>query len=273
MNNEQSIDRALVHHTCQGPFVNLREVGGQTIRKTGRAETDHAEEVLQCVREYRVNQFTLGRVIDTLVHRKRVGHRAPCCCRHSPVRVTSCLCAYHRGQARDTIIWSSRCRSSCGALRPAEVVFRSLRYTVGPSRSLSRGVSPSSLDGLDPTRERELLYRFYCFTILRTCINAHRLSIHTSLVFTFFPTTLAILPNSSSRFLHAKNTIPNSYVFSSRALSPDQYHADNIPPLNTETISDRSNPPGTSTLTETRTRSSMSTVPTKVPIGSNKLSR
>jgi hypothetical protein len=48
MNNEQSIDRALVHHTCQGPFVNLAfEVGGQTIRKTGRAETlDHAEEVL-----------------------------------------------------------------------------------------------------------------------------------------------------------------------------------------------------------------------------------
>jgi hypothetical protein len=128
---------------------------------------------------------------------------------HSPVRVTSCLCAYHRGQARDPIM-SSRCRSSCGALRPAEVVFRSLKYTVtGPSRSLSRGVSPSSLDGLDfyPTsRERELLYRFYCFTILRTCINAHRLSIHTSLVFTFFPTTLAILPNSSSRFLHAKNT-------------------------------------------------------------------
>jgi hypothetical protein len=75
--------------------------------------------------------------------------------------------AYHRGQARDTIIWSSRCRSSCGALRPAEVVFRSLRYTVtGPSRSLSRGVSPSSLDGLDSLqlereRERELLYRFF----------------------------------------------------------------------------------------------------------------
>jgi hypothetical protein len=75
MNNEQSIDRALVHHTCQGPFVNLPpSVGGQTIRKTGRAETlDHAEEVLQCVREYRVKaEFTLGRVIDTLVHRKRV---------------------------------------------------------------------------------------------------------------------------------------------------------------------------------------------------------
>jgi hypothetical protein len=142
------------------------------------------------------------------------------------------------------------------------------------AQQISAWVSPSSLDGLDfyPTRrERERAARFYCFTILRTCINAHRLSIHTSLVFTFFPTTLAILPNSSSRFLQ-EYTIPNSYVFSSRALSPDQYHADNIP-LNTETISDRSNPPGTSTLTETRTRSSMSTVPTKVPIGSSKLSR
>jgi hypothetical protein len=104
-------------------------------------------------------------------------------------------------------------------------------------------------------RERELLYRFYCFTILRTCINAHRLSIHTSLVFTFFPTTLAILPNSSSRFLHAKNTRYQTptYLVLEPCLS-DQYHADNIPPLNTETISDRSNPPGTSTLTETRTR-------------------
>jgi hypothetical protein len=46
-------------------------------------------------------QFTLGRVIDTLVHRKRVAPAMgplllpP----HSPVRVTSCLCAYHRGQA------------------------------------------------------------------------------------------------------------------------------------------------------------------------------
>ncbi len=77
MNNEQSIDRS-----CSGaPYVSRTvcespafEVGGQTIRKTGRAETlDHAEEVLQCVREYRVKaEFTLGRVIDTLVHRKRV---------------------------------------------------------------------------------------------------------------------------------------------------------------------------------------------------------
>jgi hypothetical protein len=47
MNNEQSIDRA---HGCTirvEPFVNLppSSVGGQTIQ-TGRAETDHAEEVL-----------------------------------------------------------------------------------------------------------------------------------------------------------------------------------------------------------------------------------
>jgi hypothetical protein len=137
--------------------------------------------------------------------------QAPCCCRilpfaslHACVRIIADRLVIHNNL-------SSRCRSSCGALRPAEVVFRSLKYTVtGPSRSLSRGlVIP--LHGLDFTqlereRERELLYRFYCFTILRTCINAHRLSIHTSLVFTFFPTTLAILPNSSSRFLHAKNT-------------------------------------------------------------------
>jgi hypothetical protein len=152
-----------------------------------------------------------------------------------------------------------------------------LRYTVtGPSRSLSRGVSPSSLDGLDfyPTRrERELLYRFYCFTILRTCINAHRLSIHTSLSSHSSDYFSNLAEQQLSVPSREEYTIPNSYVFSSRALSPDQYHADNIPPLNTETISDRSNPPGTSTLTETRTRSSMSTVPTKVPIGSSKLSR
>jgi hypothetical protein len=58
---------------------------------------------------------------------------------HSPVRVTSCLCAYHRGQARDTQYLEQQ-MPVFGALRPAEVVFRSLRYTVtGPSRSLSRG--------------------------------------------------------------------------------------------------------------------------------------
>jgi hypothetical protein len=147
-------------------------------------------------------------------------------------------------------------------------VFRSLKYTVWAQQILSQGVS-SSLSrwaGLHPTRERErAAHRFYCFTILRTCINAHRLSIHTGLLWSsFFPTTLAILPNSSSRFLHAKNTRYQTPTYLVLEPCPDQYHADNIPPLNTETISDRSNPPGTSTLTETRTRSSMSTVPTKV---------
>jgi hypothetical protein len=120
MNNEQSIDRALVHHTCQGPFVNLREVGGQTIRKTGRAETDHAEEVLQCVREYRVKaEFTLGRVIDTLVHRKRVGHRAPCCCRrilpfaslHACVRIIADRLVIHNNLEQQMPVFM-RCSSS-----------------------------------------------------------------------------------------------------------------------------------------------------------------
>jgi hypothetical protein len=184
---------------CEPPSV-----GGQTIRKTGRAETlDHAEEVLQCVREYRVKaEFTLGRVIDTLVHRKRV---APA------IGLLAVAAAFSRSHFMPVCIISrlvihnfEQQMSSCGALRPAEVVSLSLRYT-GPSRSLSRG-SRHPLDGLDfyPTREREreLLYRFYCFTYY-TCINAHRPHI---LVFTFFPTTLAILPNSSSRFLHAKNT-------------------------------------------------------------------
>ena len=53
-----------MHHTCQG---------GQTIRKTGRAETLDHVELLQCIREYPMKaEFTLVRVIDTLVHRKRV---------------------------------------------------------------------------------------------------------------------------------------------------------------------------------------------------------
>jgi hypothetical protein len=55
------------------------------------------------VREYRVKaEFT--RVIDTLVHRKRVAPAIGLLLLppHSPVRVTSCL--YHRGQARYTII-------------------------------------------------------------------------------------------------------------------------------------------------------------------------
>ncbi len=87
-------------------------------------------------------------------------HRAPCCCRrilqfaslHACVRIIA-------DRLVSTTIWSSNCLSSCDALRPAEVVFRSLKSTVtGPSRSLSRGVSSSSLHGLDfyPTsRERE----------------------------------------------------------------------------------------------------------------------
>jgi hypothetical protein len=73
--------------------------------------------------------------------------------------------------------------------------------------------------------------------------NAHRL-------YTYF-SGLHILPDYFSNLAEQQlsvpsreYTIPNSYVFGSRALSPDQYHADNIPPLNTETISDRSNPPG-----------------------------
>jgi hypothetical protein len=53
MNNEQSIDRALVHHTCQGPFVNLPpSVGGQTIQRL--VDLGSCRGGAQCVREYRV---------------------------------------------------------------------------------------------------------------------------------------------------------------------------------------------------------------------------
>jgi hypothetical protein len=54
-----------VKDCCKSPIL---EVGGQTIRKIGRAETLDQVELLQCIREYRA-EFTLGR---TLLHRKRV---------------------------------------------------------------------------------------------------------------------------------------------------------------------------------------------------------
>jgi hypothetical protein len=57
-----------VRTVCESPAFEV----GQTIRKTGRAETDHAEEVLNVFASTEKAEFTLGRVIDTLVHRKRV---------------------------------------------------------------------------------------------------------------------------------------------------------------------------------------------------------
>jgi hypothetical protein len=120
-----------------GPFVNSAfEVGGQTIRKTGRAETlDHAEEAPMCSRvpsESRIYTWTGNRYFGSS---KRVAPAiAPCCCRrilpfaslHACVRIIADRLVIHNNL-------SSRCRSSCGALRPAEVVFRSLRYTVSPA--------------------------------------------------------------------------------------------------------------------------------------------
>jgi hypothetical protein len=95
-------------------------------------------EVLQCVREYRVKaEFTLGRVID-VSHRKRVAPAIGLCCCRRILPFMLCDASYKT---------SSRCRSSCGALRPAEVVFRSLRYTVTSPADPEPWVH--SLDGLD----------------------------------------------------------------------------------------------------------------------------
>jgi hypothetical protein len=96
----RSIDRALVHHyvsetVCESPAF---EVGGQTIQRLVERRPWIMPGCSMCSRVPSENQLHL--VIDTLVHRKvapaigLLAVAAP----HSPVRVTSCLCVYHRGR-------------------------------------------------------------------------------------------------------------------------------------------------------------------------------
>jgi hypothetical protein len=71
------------------------EVGWQTIRKIGRAETLKNVELFKYICEYRLKaEFTLVRVIDTLGHRKRLEpvNRASRCRHILPFLCLSPLC-------------------------------------------------------------------------------------------------------------------------------------------------------------------------------------
>jgi hypothetical protein len=53
--------------------IEESRVGWQTLRKVGRTETLHHVELLQCIRDYQLKaEFSLVRVVDTLVRRKQV---------------------------------------------------------------------------------------------------------------------------------------------------------------------------------------------------------
>jgi hypothetical protein len=152
MNNRSCSGAPYVSRTvCESPAF---EVGGQTIRKTGRAETlimpRRCSNVSRVPSESRIYTWTGNRYFGSSKTSPAIGSLLlpP----HSPVRVTSCLCAYHRGQARDTQYLEQQ-MPVFGALRPAEVVFRSLRYTHRAQQISEPWRLSPSLDGLDTQLE------------------------------------------------------------------------------------------------------------------------